>query len=59
MVVEREREIEAFNKTEYWTIGSKSSRVKQPPPFDARLLKVASKTSRPAVLTRILKRTKF
>jgi len=39
MVVEREREIEAFNKTEYWTIGANLS-GQQPPPFDARLLKV-------------------
>jgi DNA topoisomerase I len=39
MVVEREREIEAFVKTEYWTIGANLS-GQQPPPFDARLLKV-------------------
>src|SRR4029434_5873529 len=39
MVVEREREIEAFNKTEYWTIGANLS-AQQPPPFEARLLKV-------------------
>src|SRR6266851_4843012 len=39
MVVEREREIEAFVKTEYWTISANLS-GKQPPPFDARLLKV-------------------
>ena len=36
MVVEREREIEAFIKTEYWTIAANVS-GKQPPPFDARL----------------------
>src|SRR5213075_2373259 len=43
MVVEREREIEAFNKTEYWTIGANLS-AKAPPPFEARLLKVAEQT---------------
>src|SRR5947199_7534455 len=40
MVVEREREIEAFLKTEYWTIGANLS-ANQPPPFEARLLKVS------------------
>src|SRR5260221_8424843 len=39
MVVEREREIEAFVKTEYWTIGANLT-GRQPPAFDARLLKV-------------------
>src|SRR3989441_702312 len=39
MVVEREREIEAFVKTEYWTISANLS-GKQPPAFEARLLKV-------------------
>src|SRR2546422_655311 len=39
MVVEREREIEAFKKTEYWTIAANVA-GKQPPAFDARLLKV-------------------
>jgi DNA topoisomerase-1 len=39
MVVEREREIEAFKKTEYWTIGANLS-GQQPPPFEARLAKV-------------------
>jgi DNA topoisomerase I len=43
MVVEREREIEAFQKTEYWTIAANLT-GKQPPPFDARLLKVAEQT---------------
>jgi len=38
MVVEREREIEAFNKTEYWTIAANLT-GKQPTAFDARLLK--------------------
>jgi DNA topoisomerase-1 len=43
MVVEREREIEAFNKTEYWTIGANLT-GQQPPAFDARLLKVGEQT---------------
>src|SRR5438270_1223479 len=43
MVVEREREIEAFKKTEYWTIAA-SVAGKQPPAFDARLLKVGVHT---------------
>jgi DNA topoisomerase-1 len=43
MVVEREREIEAFKKTEYWTIAANVA-GNQPPPFDARLLKVDEQT---------------
>jgi DNA topoisomerase-1 len=42
LIVEREREIQAFQKKEYWTI---SARVegKNPPPFDARLVKFKGK----------------
>jgi len=43
MVVEREREIEAFKKTEYWTIAANVA-GRQPPAFDARLLKVGEQT---------------
>src|SRR6266571_2351896 len=43
MVVEREREIEAFVKTEYWTVGANLS-SKLPPAFDARLWKVGEQT---------------
>src|SRR5919206_107549 len=43
MVVEREREIEKFVKTEYWTVGANLS-AKLPPAFDARLLKVGEQT---------------
>src|SRR5918911_1244758 len=43
MVVEREREIEAFIKTEYWTIAANLS-GNEPPAFDARLLKVGEQT---------------
>ena len=43
MVVEREREIEQFVKTEYWTIAANLS-AKLPPSFDARLFKVGEQT---------------
>jgi DNA topoisomerase I len=43
MVVEREREIENFVKTEYWTIAANLS-ARLPPAFDARLLKVGEQT---------------
>jgi DNA topoisomerase-1 len=43
MVVEREREIEAFVKTEYWTIAANLA-AKLPPAFDARLLKIGEQT---------------
>jgi DNA topoisomerase I len=43
MVVEREREIEQFIKTEYWTIAANLS-AKLPPPFDSRLFKVGEQT---------------
>ncbi len=43
MVVEREREIEQFIKTEYWTIAANLAAT-LPPAFDARLYKVAEQT---------------
>ncbi len=43
MVVEREREIEAFVKTEYWTVTANLS-AKLPPAFDARLYKIGEQT---------------
>src|SRR5207245_3445362 len=43
MVVEREREIEKFIKTEYWTVTANLA-GKQPPAFDARLLRVGEQT---------------
>lgn len=43
MVVEREREIEQFIKTEYWTIGANLS-SKLPPAFDARLFRIDEQT---------------
>src|SRR3982075_240751 len=43
MVVEREREIERFLKTEYWTIFA-SVAAHLPPAFDARLFKIDTQT---------------
>src|SRR4028119_998806 len=43
MVVEREREIEAFVKTEYWTITANLGE-KLPPAFDSRLYKIEDLT---------------
>ena len=43
MVVEREREIEKFIKTEYWTIAANLA-AKLPPAFDARLFKISEQT---------------
>ena len=43
LVVEREREIEAFVSTEYWSIAANLS-AKLPPAFDARLLKIDEKS---------------
>jgi DNA topoisomerase-1 len=43
MVVEREREIEAFVKTEYWTVTANVA-ASLPPAFDARLLKISEQS---------------
>ncbi|MDQ3906920.1 MAG: type I DNA topoisomerase, partial [Acidobacteriota bacterium] len=43
MVVEREREIENFVKTEYWTITANLA-ARLPPAFDARLFRVGEQT---------------
>ena len=43
MVVEREREIEKFIKTEYWTITANLA-AKLPPRFDSRLFKVGEQS---------------
>src|ERR1044072_8304595 len=58
MVVEREREIEAFTKTEYWTIGANLS-AKEPPPFEARLLKVAEQTVKTSGFDQDLKKSEL
>src|SRR4029453_12843092 len=43
LVVEREREIQAFTATEYWTIIANLS-AQLPPTFDARLLRIDEKS---------------
>jgi DNA topoisomerase I len=43
LVVEREREIQAFVSTEYWSIAANLS-AKLPPAFEARLLKIDEKS---------------
>ncbi|MFL6208232.1 MAG: type I DNA topoisomerase [Pyrinomonadaceae bacterium] len=43
MVVEREREIEQFIKTEYWTVTANVAGA-VPPAFDARLLRIGEQT---------------
>jgi DNA topoisomerase-1 len=58
MVVEREREIEAFKKTEYWTIAANVA-GKQPPAFDARLLKVGEQTVKTGSFDNELKGTEI
>jgi DNA topoisomerase-1 len=58
MVVEREREIEAFVKTEYWTIGANFT-GQQPPPFDARLVKVGDQTVKTSGFDNDLKKTEI
>src|SRR5438552_5723549 len=58
MVVEREREIEAFKQTEYWTIAANVA-GKQPPAFDARLLKVSAQTVKTSGFDQDLKKTEI
>src|SRR5438445_2673388 len=56
--VEREREIEAFKKTEYWRIAANVA-GKQPPAFDARLLKVGEQTVKTSGFDQDLKKTEI
>ncbi|HEV8702950.1 MAG TPA: type I DNA topoisomerase [Candidatus Polarisedimenticolia bacterium] len=42
IVVEREREIQAFKPEEYWTLGALLE-AKEPPPFEARLAKIGDR----------------
>jgi DNA topoisomerase-1 len=58
MVVEREREIEAFLKTEYWTIIANLA-GKQPPAFDARLLRVGEQTVKTSGFDQDLKKSEI
>jgi DNA topoisomerase-1 len=56
MVVDREREIEAFVKTEYWTIVANLA-AKLPPNFDARLYKIEDLTVKTGGFEQDLKRS--
>lgn len=56
MVVEREREIEQFVKTEYWTITANLG-AKLPPAFDSRLYKVDDLTVKTGAFDQDLKKT--
>ncbi len=56
MVVDREREIEAFVKTEYWTIIANLA-AKLPPNFDARLYKIEDLTVKTAGFEQDLKKS--
>lgn len=58
MVVEREREIEQFLKTEYWTIGANLS-AKLPPAFDSRLLKIDEQTVKTSGFDQELKKNEI
>ena len=58
MVVEREREIEQFIKTEYWTIGANVS-AKLPPAFDSRLFKVGEQTVKTSGFDQELKKNEI
>jgi DNA topoisomerase I len=56
LVVDREREIEAFVETEYWTITANLS-AKLPPKFDARLYKIEDLTVKTSGFDQDLKKT--
>ncbi|MDT4897840.1 MAG: topoisomerase [Acidobacteriota bacterium] len=58
MVVEREREIEAFVKTEYWTVTANLN-AKLPPAFDARLLKIGEQTVKTANFDQDIKKNEI
>lgn len=56
MVVEREREIEKFIKTEYWTVTANLA-AQLPPAFDARLLKIGEQTIKTGNFDQDVKKT--
>lgn len=58
MVVEREREIEAFVKTEYWTVTANLA-AKLPPAFDARLLKIGEQSVKTGNFDQDIKKTEI
>src|SRR5688500_10652909 len=58
MVVEREREIENFVKTAYWTIAANLG-AKLPPAFDSRLFKVGEQTVKTSGFDQDLKKNEI
>jgi DNA topoisomerase-1 len=56
LVVDREREIEAFVKTEYWTIVANLA-AKLPPNFDAKLYKIEDLTVKTGAFDQDLKKS--
>ena len=58
MVVERERDIEKFVKTEYWTIAANLA-SKLPPAFDARLWKIGEQTVKTGGFDQDVKKTEI
>ncbi|HKO99244.1 MAG TPA: type I DNA topoisomerase [Pyrinomonadaceae bacterium] len=58
MVVEREREIERFIKTEYWTIGANVA-AKLPPAFDTRLYRIDEQTVKTGGFDQDIKRNEI
>src|SRR3989441_1361580 len=58
MVVEREREIEQFIKTEYWTVTANLA-AKLPPAFDARLFRVGEQTVKTSGFDQDLKKNEI
>jgi DNA topoisomerase I len=58
LVVEREREIQAFVKTEYWSIIANLS-AQLPPNFDARLFKIADLTVKSSGFDQGVKKSEF
>src|SRR5918996_3681081 len=58
MVVERERDIQNFVKTEYWTIAANLG-AKLPPAFDSRLFKVGDQTVKTSGFDQDLKKNEI
>jgi DNA topoisomerase-1 len=58
MVVEREREIEKFLKTEYWTVTANLA-ASLPPAFDARLLRIGEQTVKTGGFDQDVKKTEI
>ncbi len=58
MVVEREREIEKFVKTEYWTVTANLA-AKLPPAFDARLWRIGEQTVKTSGFDQDIKKTEI